>query len=41
MKVALLKWSAVFMKHGQLGAALFNDADSSSGYIALNGRIIE
>jgi hypothetical protein len=39
MEVALFKWSVVFMKNAQLGAALFSDADSSSDYIALNGRI--
>jgi len=39
MEVAPFKWSAVFMKNAQLGAALFNDADSSSDYITLNGRV--
>jgi hypothetical protein len=29
------------MKNAQLGTALCNDADSSSDYIALNGRITE
>jgi len=37
MEVALFKWSAVFVKNAQLGAALFNSADSSFDYIALNG----
>jgi len=39
MEVALFKWSDVFMKNAQMGAALFNDAGSSSDYIALNGRV--
>ena len=41
MEVALFKRSVVFMKNAQLGAALINDADSSSDYIALIGRITE
>jgi hypothetical protein len=39
MVVDPFKWSVVFIKNAQLGAALFNDADSSSDYIMLNGRI--
>jgi hypothetical protein len=39
MEVALFKLSVVFMKNAQLGAALFNDADSRSVYVAMNGRI--